>query len=117
VGEFFFTPHFFWKLFTIIVRKQNQLISNLIFQENFMRKTLFLVFVSAFLSLSVSAQNADEIIAKYVKAIGGMDKIKAVKTIKSTGKYIGGGGFQAKIVEEKNATTQFDKNLYCKEWC
>jgi hypothetical protein len=66
-----------------------------------MRKILFLVFVSALLSISVSAQNADEIIAKYVKAIGGIDKIKTVKTIRSTGRFVGGGGFEAKVIEEK----------------
>lgn len=66
-----------------------------------MRRILCFVFVSAFLAASVSAQNTDEIIAKYVKAIGGMDKIKAVKTMKTSGKFVGGGGFEAKIVEEK----------------
>jgi outer membrane lipoprotein-sorting protein len=66
-----------------------------------MRKTLFSALFLFFLSVSASAQNSDEIIAKYIKAIGGMDKIKAVKTMKTTGKFVGGGGFEAKIVEEK----------------
>ena len=65
-----------------------------------MRKTLLGMLLPAFLSLSAAAQNSDEIIAKYVKTIGGMDKIKAVKTIRKTAKLIGGGGFEAKIVEE-----------------
>ncbi len=32
--------------------------------------------------------------------IGGMPKIEAIKTLKKTGKYTGGGGFEAKVVEE-----------------
>jgi hypothetical protein len=43
---------------------------------------------------------ADEIIASYVAKIGGMDKLQAVKTLKKTGKFTGGGGFEARFVEE-----------------
>lgn len=43
---------------------------------------------------------AEEIVAKYIKTIGGMEKIDAVKTLKRTGKFRGGGGFEAKVLEE-----------------
>ncbi len=43
---------------------------------------------------------ADEIVAKYVKTIGGMDKLEAIRTLKKTGKLTGGGGFEAKVLEE-----------------
>jgi hypothetical protein len=43
---------------------------------------------------------ADEIVARYVKAIGGLEKIEAVRTLKRTGKFRGGGGFEAKVLEE-----------------
>ncbi len=43
---------------------------------------------------------ADEIIASYVAKIGGMDKLQAIKTLKKTGKFTGGVGFEAKVVEE-----------------
>src|SRR5436189_4871431 len=46
------------------------------------------------------SQSADEIVAKYVKTVGGMDKIEAVKTLRRTGKVIAGGGFEIPIVEE-----------------
>ena len=46
-----------------------------------MRKVLFAIAVLTFSAICASAQTADEIIAKYVKTIGGMDKIQAVKTI------------------------------------
>ena len=49
---------------------------------------------------TASAQTADELVTKYVKAIGGAEKISAIKTLRRTGKYIGGGGFEAPIVEE-----------------
>jgi hypothetical protein len=52
------------------------------------------------LAMPVSAQTADEIINNYIKNIGGMDKIQAVKTLRRTGKFIGGGGFEAAILEE-----------------
>ena len=49
---------------------------------------------------TATAQTAEEIVAKYVKAIGGADKISAVKTLRRTGKFIGDGGFEAPILEE-----------------
>jgi len=43
---------------------------------------------------------ADEIVAKYVEKVGGIAKIEAVKTLKRSGKFRGGGGFEAKYVQE-----------------
>jgi len=42
----------------------------------------------------------DEIVAKYVDKVGGAQKIEAVKSLKRTGKFRGGGGFEAKVLEE-----------------
>jgi hypothetical protein len=47
-----------------------------------------------------AAPTADEIVAKYVEKIGGIAKIEAVKTLKRSGKFRGGGGFEAKYVQE-----------------
>jgi photosystem II stability/assembly factor-like uncharacterized protein len=52
------------------------------------------------LSFSLHAQTAEEIVAKYVETIGGMERIRAIQTIRRTGKYTGGGGFEAQYVEE-----------------
>jgi outer membrane lipoprotein-sorting protein len=65
-----------------------------------MRKVLFALALLVFTSAGASAQTADEIIAKYVKTIGGMEKIQAVKTLRRTGKIIAGGGFEIPVVEE-----------------
>ena len=66
-----------------------------------MRKhTLALASIIAICALSLSAQTADEIIAKYVKTIGGLDHINAVRSVKRTGKFTGGGGFEAVLGEE-----------------
>jgi hypothetical protein len=46
------------------------------------------------------SQTADEIVAKYVKTVGGIDKIEAVKSLRRTGKVIAGGGFEIPLVEE-----------------
>jgi hypothetical protein len=46
-----------------------------------------------------SAQTVDEIIAKNIQARGGMDKIKAVKTLRMTAK-INQGGFRASVLQE-----------------
>jgi hypothetical protein len=51
---------------------------------------LSLLFVFS-ISGKIFSQDADEIVNKYVNAIGGLDKIQAIKTIKLTGKVTAGG--------------------------
>jgi outer membrane lipoprotein-sorting protein len=65
-----------------------------------MRRALLII--GLFLSLSgpASAQTVDEIIGRYLKSIGGLDKIHAVKTLRRNGKFIGGGGFEAVVTQE-----------------
>ena|SRR5436190_1212358 len=64
-----------------------------------MRRALFAL--CALAALRLDAQTADEIVSKYIKTIGGMDKLQAVQTIRESGKFTGGGGFEARVVEEK----------------
>ena len=47
------------------------------------------------------AETADEVVAKYVAARGGMEKIKAVKSVKMTGKMVMGGAMEAPLVRMK----------------
>ena len=43
---------------------------------------------------------ADDIIAKYITTVGGAEKIRSVTSLRRTGKFIGGGGFEAGLVQE-----------------
>jgi hypothetical protein len=46
------------------------------------------------------SQTADELIAKNIQARGGMEKMKAIKTMRVTAKFDGGGGFTASVGQE-----------------
>ena len=50
-----------------------------------MKRLLFVVCALA-LSLCAYAQTADEIVAKHLKALGGVEKLKALQSLRSTGK-------------------------------
>jgi len=60
-----------------------------------MRRILAAVMLTALLAPLAAAQTVDEIIAKNIKARGGMEKIKAVKTMRFTGKMTMGQGMEA----------------------
>ena len=63
-----------------------------------MHRFLLGIAAAAMLASSASAQTADEIVTKYIKAVGGMEKIQAVTTLRRTGKIIAGGGFEIALV-------------------
>ncbi len=65
-----------------------------------MRKPLLTLAGLAALAAPLPAQTADEIIAKYLTNVGGMDKIQAVTTLRRTGKIVLGGGFEAGVIQE-----------------
>lgn len=65
-----------------------------------MRKGLLGCVVVMVFACCAGAQTADELVARYVKAIGGMDKISAIRSMRATGKFDGGGGFQAVVIQE-----------------
>jgi hypothetical protein len=46
------------------------------------------------------SQTADELVAKNIEARGGMERMKAVKTLRIKGKFEGGGGFTASVGQE-----------------
>jgi hypothetical protein len=60
---------------------------------------IVLIAVCCFATFSFS-QTADELIAKNIQAKGGMEKMKAIKTVRMTGKFEGGDGFTASIGQE-----------------
>jgi hypothetical protein len=46
------------------------------------------------------SQTADELIAKNIQARGGIEKIRAIKTLRMSGKFDGRGGFTAMVGQE-----------------
>src|SRR6266508_3987948 len=60
--------------------------------RRFMKRIFFsaLIIFSALMTISgagPSAQSADDIIARYVQRIGGADRIRAVRTLRRTGRF------------------------------
>jgi photosystem II stability/assembly factor-like uncharacterized protein len=53
-----------------------------------------------FLACPLLAQTADEIVAHYIKTIGGADRLQALNSIRRTGKYSGSGGFEAPVSQD-----------------
>jgi len=65
-------------------------------EEQMIRKlVLSVLFAPALFCAVAAAQSVDEIVAKHVQAMGGMDKIKAIKTLEMTGKATVGPGLEA----------------------
>ena len=60
---------------------------------------LFVLGAALFLPLGIHAQSVDEVIAKNIQAHGGMEKLKSVKTIRTTGKF-SQGSFRAGFLQE-----------------
>lgn len=65
-----------------------------------MHKFILTIVMGGCCALSATAQTADDIVARYLKAVGGIDKIQSVKSLRRSGKFIGGGGFEAVILQE-----------------
>src|SRR5258708_37799933 len=60
-----------------------------------MHRILALIAIVTVSGFAASAQTTDEIVAHYVKAVGGLEKIQAVHSLRRSGKFIGGAGFEA----------------------
>jgi len=65
-----------------------------------MRHAGILLAAVSCLSVVMQAQTADELVQKNIQAKGGIEKIKAIKSVRITGKLNGGGGFTASTVQE-----------------
>jgi hypothetical protein len=65
-----------------------------------MRDALVRLATLALLTQPLSAQTADDIIAKYLKTVGGMEKVQAVTTLRRTGKFITSDGIEATVTQE-----------------
>ena len=65
-----------------------------------LRKALFALLAGAALAAPTLAQTVDEVVTKHLEARGGLDKIKAVQTMKMTGKMTVGPGIEAPVTLE-----------------
>ena len=65
-----------------------------------MRLALLALTTLSFAAPVLRAQTADDVISKYIARVGGLEKIESTRTIRRTGKFIGGGGFEAIVVQE-----------------
>ena len=61
---------------------------------------LFAVVIGFACAVGSHAQTVDELVGKYVKTIGGADKLSAIKSTRTTGTFNGGGGFEAQVVTD-----------------
>src|SRR6266436_5020925 len=68
----------------------------------------YVVAMMAIFALSPTApsQTAEELVQKNIEAKGGMEKMKAIKTVRLTGKLDGGGGFTAVVGQENKRPNQ-----------
>lgn len=64
------------------------------------RKTLVWVVAAGLLAFAAGAQTADDVVNKHLQAMGGLDKIKAVKSLRMTGKMVMGQGMEAPMTIE-----------------
>lgn len=65
-----------------------------------MRNFFVIVLVLLVLGLPAFSQTADELVNKNIEARGGIEKLKAIQTIRITGKQVSPGGFTVAIIEE-----------------
>ena len=65
-----------------------------------MRICIVSVVVVCFFTTLVFSQTADELVNKNIQAKGGIEKIKAIKSVRMTGRLTGSGGFTASVGQE-----------------
>ncbi|HXZ28962.1 MAG TPA: hypothetical protein VEG08_13295 [Terriglobales bacterium] len=70
-----------------------------------MRRSQMIVVVLLSLAVCASAQTADELIAKNLAAKGGLEKIRAIQTVRMTGTQ-DNGGFKAAVTQENKRPNQ-----------
>ncbi|MBI3653769.1 MAG: hypothetical protein HY231_22275 [Acidobacteria bacterium] len=72
----------------------------------------WLFWITFLFCLNASAQTADELIGKHIEARGGLQKIKAVRSIKTTGKLVEQNmSFPFTIYQKRPALFRFDADI------
>jgi hypothetical protein len=65
-----------------------------------MRIPLPLLLFTLCLNIAAAGQTADELVQKNIQAKGGLEKIKALKSVRMSGNFDGGGGFHARVGQD-----------------
>src|SRR5436189_99679 len=65
-----------------------------------MRKHALLLIALLCIAAPARSQNVDDIVAKYAQKIGGMSRVEAIQSVRRSGKFYGGGGFEAQVKNE-----------------
>jgi hypothetical protein len=65
-----------------------------------MRISLPLLLFTLYLTTAAAGQTADELVQKNIQAKGGLEKIKALKSVRMSGNFDGGGGFHARVGQD-----------------
>ena len=65
-----------------------------------MRSSFLTIAALVLCTTPLSAQSVDSLVAKYIQASGGITKIQALQSLRRTGRFTGGGGFEAVVVQE-----------------
>ena len=63
-------------------------------------RRILMALAAAAVTTPLAAQSVDSLIAKYLQSTGGSARIAAVTTLRRSGKFTGGGGFEAIVVQE-----------------
>lgn len=71
-----------------------------------MRHAVIVLAAVSCLSVFTYSQTADELVNKNIQAKGGIEKIKAIKSVRMKGKLNGGGGFTAAVAQENERPNQ-----------
>jgi hypothetical protein len=65
-----------------------------------MRHAMIVLVAVCCLRVFTQCQTAEELVDKNIQAKGGMEKIKAIHSLRMTGKLTGGGGFTATVTQD-----------------
>src|SRR5947208_5769848 len=65
-----------------------------------MRKHALSLIALLCIAAPARSQNVDDIVAKYAQKIGGMNRVEAIQSVRRSGKFYGGGGFEAQVKNE-----------------
>jgi hypothetical protein len=89
-----------------LLSRSNVLKNGILF-EGQMRNALLTLASVATMVAPLGAQSnptrtADDIIARYIKTVGGADKIQSIRTLRRVGKFTGDDGFEAIVIEESS---------------